>query len=107
MYPLLMMANMLLMFWGASLTIANWMTVIHHTIKKGSKSPLSGLGMHYLGFNLVICSALTLCWLGMLGMFGDDRATWATAGQVYSYGLYSYGLYSYCTYSYGAYSYGL
>jgi len=82
--PVIMM-TMLFMFWGASLTVANWMTIIHHTVKKGSKSPISGIGPYYLAFNLVICAMITVDWIGLYNhthQAGDTNNIWAMMGQL-------------------------
>jgi hypothetical protein len=81
----MIMASMLFMFWGASLTVANWMTIIHHTVKKGSKSPISGLGPYYLGFNITIIVLLAIAWIGLYNrtaVAGGGNNGWAVMGQM-------------------------
>jgi hypothetical protein len=86
-----MMVSMLFMFWGASLTVANWMTIIHRTIKRGAKSPIAGLGLYYLVFNLVICTMLMVDWIGLFHYTAEVKANnavfesdnvWTMMGQL-------------------------
>jgi hypothetical protein len=73
---------MLLAFWSASLAIANWARVIHHAIRKGSKSPIAGIEAPYLAFNLVVVLILGICW-GMITHADslDAKEAWAKIGQ--------------------------
>jgi len=83
-HPSMMIISMLAMFWAASLTVANWATIIHHTVKKGSKSPISGVGPYYLGSNLLICTMVIVCGIGLRVSTGGTEAAknWALVGQL-------------------------
>ena len=74
---------MALMFWSATLTIANWATIIHHVIKRGSKSPIAGIAPYYICSNLILVAFIISCWIGII----LNRATpalaepWVKAGE--------------------------
>lgn len=84
MNPAVMMVSNLSMFWAASLTVANWASIIHATIRKGSKNPLGGLGKIYLVCNISICILLVTTWVCLqLAPNGSQAAqTWAMVGQL-------------------------
>jgi len=73
---------MLFAFWSASLTITNWAKVVHHTVKRGSKSPISGLEVPYFGFNLAIIVSLGVCWAMLVTADDiDTKQVWSKIGQ--------------------------
>lgn len=69
-------------FWSASLTIASWASIVHRTIKKGSKNPISGLTAYYIAFNVIDIALVCCCWVMILST--EDISTiqtWSKVGQ--------------------------
>jgi len=74
---------MLVGFWAASFTVFNWAGIIHKKVtNKHSRVPLAGFLPHYFCFNLMIVTAVLVCWGVLVGVSSrEQQQTWAKIGQ--------------------------